>query len=250
MSYHNGPRIVSNGLVLYLDAGSTKSYPGSGTAWTDLSGNNNNGTLVNGPSYSSSNKGGIVFDGVNDYVQLSSSTQISDARNNGFTIGAWIYMTSNSSIMGVCGVADNGSTGSNAINLRVNASSSNALQAGSIRLAVSNSSATLKILSGATNSNNISINRWNYIVASSYPINNVITIYSNGVSFPISYASQQAPDIFSNFVQPFYIGSLNGGGVLQQPFLGRISNFSFYNKILLPNEVLQNYNATKGRYNL
>ncbi len=59
-----------NGLVLCLDVGNTKSYPGSGTTWTDLLGTNNNGTLTNGPTYSSSNGGSIVFDGVNDYCDF------------------------------------------------------------------------------------------------------------------------------------------------------------------------------------
>jgi hypothetical protein len=60
--------IVRDGLVLELDAGNTNSYPGSGTAWTDLSGNNYNGTLTNGPTFNSANGGGIVFDGTNDSV--------------------------------------------------------------------------------------------------------------------------------------------------------------------------------------
>jgi hypothetical protein len=62
---------VTDGLVLHLDAGNPASYPGSGTTWTDLSGNNNNGTLINGPTYSSDNGGSIVFDGVNDYVSIN-----------------------------------------------------------------------------------------------------------------------------------------------------------------------------------
>ena len=61
-------------MVLALDAGNTKSYPGSGTAWTDLSGRGNTGTLVNGPTYSSVNGGSIVFDGTNDYVQFTSTS--------------------------------------------------------------------------------------------------------------------------------------------------------------------------------
>ena len=65
------PKIVTNGLVLNLDAGQQNSYPGSGTTWTDLSGNGNNGTLVNGPTYSSANYGSIAFDGSNDYVFLN-----------------------------------------------------------------------------------------------------------------------------------------------------------------------------------
>ena len=65
--------VVTTGLQLYLDAGRTSSYPGTGTAWTDLSGNGRNGTLTNGPTYSSANGGSIVFDGTNDFVQCSGS---------------------------------------------------------------------------------------------------------------------------------------------------------------------------------
>ena len=65
--------IVSSGLQLYLDAGNASSYPGSGTNWTDLSGNGRNGTLTSGPTYSATNRGSIVFDGSNDFVQCSGS---------------------------------------------------------------------------------------------------------------------------------------------------------------------------------
>jgi hypothetical protein len=67
--------IISNGLILYLDAGNAASYPGSGTTWTDVSGNINTGTLTNGPTYSSANGGSIVFDGSNDYV-LANNTNL------------------------------------------------------------------------------------------------------------------------------------------------------------------------------
>jgi len=62
----HSPKIVTDGLVLCLDAGNPKSYPGSGTTWTDLSGNSNNGTLVNGVGYNGSNLGSLSFDGVDD----------------------------------------------------------------------------------------------------------------------------------------------------------------------------------------
>ena len=68
------PRIVSDGLVLCLDAGNPKSYPGSGTTWTDLSGRGNTGTLTNGPTYNSENGGSLVFDGTDDYVQFTSTS--------------------------------------------------------------------------------------------------------------------------------------------------------------------------------
>jgi len=60
--------IVRNGLVLELDAGDSLSYPGSGTTWSDISGNGYNSTLTNGPTFNSANGGGIVFDGTNDYA--------------------------------------------------------------------------------------------------------------------------------------------------------------------------------------
>jgi hypothetical protein len=74
MAFSYSPRIITNGLVLYLDAANTRSYPGSGTTWNDLSRSGNNGTLVNGPTYSSANLGSIVFDGTDDYVNCSSIT--------------------------------------------------------------------------------------------------------------------------------------------------------------------------------
>lgn len=58
-------------LLLWLDAEQPGSYPETGTTWTDLSGNGNNGTLTNGPTYSS---GSIVFDGVNDFITTPFST--------------------------------------------------------------------------------------------------------------------------------------------------------------------------------
>jgi hypothetical protein len=84
------PTIVTSGLQLYLDAGNTSSYPGTGTAWTDLSVNSRNGTLTNGPTYSATNGGSIVFDGSNDYVQCSGSLTVTAA-----TFVTWIRRNGN-----------------------------------------------------------------------------------------------------------------------------------------------------------
>ena len=78
--------IIDDGLVLYLDAGNSASYSGSGTTWTDLSGNDNTGTLTNGPTYSSANGGSIVFDGTNDYVSLTNNS----LPTGDYTINCWI----------------------------------------------------------------------------------------------------------------------------------------------------------------
>jgi hypothetical protein len=80
--------IVTNGLVLNLDAAKTDSYPGTGTTWRDLSGNGNNGTLTNGPTFNSANGGSIVFDGSNDYVIVNDSTSLNQL--SGLTISAWV----------------------------------------------------------------------------------------------------------------------------------------------------------------
>jgi hypothetical protein len=80
-----GAPVVDSSLQLWLDAGQTTSYPGTGTTWTDLSGNGRNGTLTNGPTFSTTNGGSIVFDGTNDYVQCSGSLTVTAA-----TFVAWI----------------------------------------------------------------------------------------------------------------------------------------------------------------
>ena len=77
MSTRYNPSIVRDNLVLYLDAANTKSYPGSGTTWKDISGKGNHGTLTNGPTFDSNNLGSIDFDGTNDHVVLSSPVMTS-----------------------------------------------------------------------------------------------------------------------------------------------------------------------------
>jgi hypothetical protein len=63
MSVYSGPDIADSGLTLCLDAGNPVSYPGTGTTWADVSGQGNNGTLVNNPAFNSANGGILVFTG-------------------------------------------------------------------------------------------------------------------------------------------------------------------------------------------
>lgn len=85
-------KIIADGLVLNLDAAQLRSYPTTGTTWTDLSGNGNNGTLVNGPTFSTGNGGGLVFDGVDDFITLPDfSSQFS---SNKITVFSWAKVTS------------------------------------------------------------------------------------------------------------------------------------------------------------
>ena len=90
MSLFHSPSLVTSGLVLCLDAGNPKSYPGSGTTWTDLSGNGNSGTLINGPTFNSANSGSLLFDGVNDYVNGNHGL----TNNADFSVSFWLYYIS------------------------------------------------------------------------------------------------------------------------------------------------------------
>jgi len=82
MAVGYNPKIVTDGLVLCLDAGNTKSYPGSGTSWSDLSGQGNTGTLVNGTGYSSDNLGVLTLDGTNDYINSYDDADVFDDDNS------------------------------------------------------------------------------------------------------------------------------------------------------------------------
>ena len=83
--------IVQPGLKLHLDASTLESYPGSGTIWYDMSGNDNHGTLINGPTFSNNNQGYIDFDGINDYVTIPYNSNW-DFGTGEFSIEMWIYL--------------------------------------------------------------------------------------------------------------------------------------------------------------
>jgi hypothetical protein len=91
MAGASGPDLVQDGLVLALDAADKNSYRGTGTTWSDLSGNNNTGTLTNGPTFSNVNLGTIVFDGTNDYVSIPSTSNFNNGNN--ITVEAWVLCT-------------------------------------------------------------------------------------------------------------------------------------------------------------
>ena len=93
MAVGYNPRIVTDGLVLCLDSANTKSYGGSGTTWTDVSGSGNNGTLYNGPTHTSGADGYFTFDGSNDYSQLSDTLAPSTGSFSGFF---WYQITGTS----------------------------------------------------------------------------------------------------------------------------------------------------------
>ena len=92
MAFNYSPKIVTDGLVFAVDASNKKSYPGSGTTWSDLVGSNN-ATLDNGPTYSSSNGGGIVFDGSDDHVDFAENSMSYPNTNSDFTLSMFLKTT-------------------------------------------------------------------------------------------------------------------------------------------------------------
>ena len=209
-----------NGLVLCLDAGNTKSYPGSGTAWTDLSNNGNTGTLTNGPTYSSANGGSLVFDGGDDYVELNTNNIITGT--NPFTFEAFYKVTNasvNAELFGNYGAGYTSNTiwisGRYGvyINDLVPYFQGYPLGVGTYHMAFTRTSA------GAC------------------------TLYKNGV---VDGTSTSTTSISSS--QNFRIGSdVNG---IAEVFGGNLYSLKIYNRALTAAEVSQNFNALRGRFSI
>ena len=225
--YANGPKIVTDGLVLCLDAANSKSYPGTGTAWNDISGNGNNGTLVNSVGYSSNNGGSLVFDGVNDRAQCSNSSSLNIT--NSITMESWIHPTAYKTTGGGGGMIITKLSyylelaGSGVMRVYFYDLSSPGYHNGTI---------------------NIPLNIWSYVIGVRDKTNNSIRIYVNGnLDREISSITG---NIRSNSTA-LTIGSYSGANY---EFTGKISGSKIYNRALSAQEIQQNYNALKGRYGL
>lgn len=227
MSYSNGPRIITDGLVLCLDAANSKSYPGSGTTWTDLSGNNNNGTLTNGPTFSSSNRGSIVFDGSNDRVNIGTNSNSFSFGTSAFSIETWAYISNTSpyfkTIFSIGQYTDG-------ILFRH--------QPANDSFYIAN---TYWHWSPTTH---IPLNTWKHIVITKESTN--AKIYVNG---NLIFSETNAPSTVSPATPNCYIGASSHN--FNEVWPGRISLFKVSKgKAFSQDEVLQNYNALKGRFGL
>ena len=226
MALHHSPKIVTNGLVLALDTANNKSYSGSGTTWSDLSGNGNSGTLVNGVGYNSSNLGSLSFDGGNDYVSILESSTLNIVTNT-ITFGGWCYPTISNKYQHIL-VKNVGE-----------------LRQYGMWLSVNGTSQIFRNMNGVVSQDNVTIstpwvvNAWNYIML--VYNGSTIKIYLNGSEVFSENASGNIVTTNSN---------VNIGGEPTQSFFfnGRIAVGQIYNKALTPSEILQNYNATKSRY--
>jgi len=206
-------KIVTNGLVLCLDAGNRKSYPGSGTTWTDLSGNGNTGTLFNTPTFSSANGGSLVFDGTNQYVSTTFATPAGQA----VTYAGWVYSTETTS------------TYKNFIDTRTQRP-----------MIWWNTSGRIEFDANDFTTTPVYRNQWVYVVLSkpsgssspSYYVNGVLVGTGSVYSVPIE--------------APTWLNRETASG----SWKGNCSIIQAYNRALTAAEIQQNYLATKSRYGL
>jgi hypothetical protein len=212
-----GVNIVTNGLVLYLDASNTKSYISGSTTWNDVSRSGNNGTLVNGPTFNSANGGSIVFDGVDDFVSGSCTTVNA---NVGMTTFIWVRTTISSPQV----FFSHTSGVNNGFRLEIDG--------GQFLL-------TFGGVANYSSGNGVSDGNWKQLAATTVGTSGRIYINGNLVASPTVGTMQGIPNQFVI------------SGFLTIRFLnGNVASTSLYNRALSASEVLQNFNATKSRFGL
>jgi len=225
MSIGYGPRVVTDGLVLALDAADTNSYPGSGTTWTDLSGNGNNGTLTNGPTYSSDDGGYFSFDGSNDYVNCGNSTTLDMSTE--VTLIHWLKW--------------NVSTWSPFIGKGTNATTSNyrVWLGGDKGFDVELTNDNYKPLFTLT-STELPSNSW-CCLGMRFKSDGTLSGFFNGIKKNTVTKSIGSTNS-GNFLIGFDAGAAYGGG--------GISCVQLYNRALSDSEIKQNFNALRGRFGI
>lgn len=227
MPNYYGPKIVADNLVLCLDAANPKSYPGSGTSWTDLARNGNNATLFNGPTYSTENKGIITTDGTNDNIFILNNSTISSFTSD-ITINFLTKIIGSSDYMSLFGKSsdDNWNDGFGAY-----------FETGFFYFFV-NDWATYFVGTAGANVTGSFINL-TFVKSGTF-----LYIYKNGAVL----ASQNAsPGNITNTSSSLTFGNTPSSNY---PIGASFSHISLYNAALSPTQILQNYNALKGRYKL
>ena len=238
-NYYGG--IVKNGLIVLLDAAKKDSYDRLSLNWKDISWNGNNGSLINfgvgvggNPAiqtiWTSSNGGSILFDGINDEVICPLSTSIQSINTtNQLTLSCFIKINFTSQYRDIVGIKK--VSGENPFVFRIHENNQYFFDSdvGGIR--------RLVVYSGTSND---ILNQWVQLTATIG--NNIIYIYKNGVQISSLSVSGNIKTLDSNFGSMYDMG--------YGPYSGNISNIMLYNRALSSTEVLQNYNALKGRFGL
>jgi hypothetical protein len=224
MGISGGPYITRDpSLILDLDASDRNSYISGSTTWRDLSGNNvvgifnSSGSGVNIPTFNSSSNGNIVFDGTGSYIDLGTNIQLS----NNFTLNIWIRGTNTGFIL------DQGPTGSDP---------TGCLEWNTLGLTLGSNN----IANASTSITGFNTAVWNNVC---------VTFFSGSTNFYVNGSllnKQIAPFATFQPVGTLKIGrrSLNNNAAL----LGSIGSLLIYNRVLSADEVAQNFNASKGRF--
>lgn len=239
----NYENIITDGLVLNLDAGFVGSYPTTGTTWYDLSGKSTNPNLTNGPTFNTSNSGSIVFDGGDD-AAIQYNPNLSTA-NGTKTVLCWCWPDSTGPSNQYTGLVSWGGR-------------SNASPSDSLLLCLNTTAASWYVGSAYWyndyNPSILSVNKnaWNMvgIIArqQSVPnLNNTTLICgnSNGINYDTGTSDPNKSINTTN--TSLSIGSTD---IISRPFKGRIANVLIYNRELSTTEITQNYNAQKARFGL
>jgi len=206
-------KIVTNGLILALNAADKNSYPGSGTTWRDLSGNNYAGSLVNSPTFSSTNGGNITFNGTNQYTSTTYS-QPAYGTSTSFTWNVWFNP-------GAAGNLDSPIIG-NRTGATWTKLTKNAFEYYPLIM-----------------THSLTLNLWQNVCIVKNGTN--FTYYKNNIVITTNSSTQT---MASN---PFFVGGDNG---FSEYFGGSIANVQVYDRALSATEILQNYNALKSRFGL
>jgi hypothetical protein len=242
-----GPRIFTDGLVLCLDAANSKSYPTSGTAWTNLSANNNNGSLYNGPVFSSENIGSLAFDGVDDIVFVGQSPyELSSLGTNDVTINVWSKITTSDGTERQ--QFSNSARGNSIYRLGYLDNKMYSLFYG----ATGDGSAPYQYSFPVYGTTTLPTGTW-IMTTTVMDRSSDIKLYLNGELEPTTGSANisSADGIYFEGISTFPV--CVGGMFLRSPFRlhqGNISSVQLYFKPLSAEEVRQNYNATKGRFKL
>ena len=230
MSAFAGPEIVNDGLMLALDAGNSKSYPGNGTSIIDLSNTNNNGSLRNGTTYDSNNGGSLVFSSVAKHdVAFSNSSSLSIT--GPITLSAWIYYTSWNNYPGII-TKGYGTSGGYSLHIR---------QDYSLWFEIDETNSTRHFYNPTTVKTGL--DAW-YNTVAVYD-GSLMQIYINGV--PAGAGLAKSVTIGVNSLDVTVANSQYGGGTHVD---GRIPIASIYNRALSAAEIQQNFNALRGRFNV
>ena len=234
MGAYGGPDIIQDDLKLALDAGSERSYSGSGTSWKDLVGDNN-GVLNNSPTFSAANGGSFDFDGVDDYASVPTSTDL--GLTNVGTISAWIkpHTLTQGSYANI--VSKNTGGGANQ-------------QTYTFSWRQANNAIFLEICNGIGGYNGLyaalptTANVWYNLVGTWNGSN--LYIYINGVVKATLTQTVNSQVLNTNLT----IGGVtyNGAGGSNSYFNGNIANVKLYKKGFTAAEITQNYNAQKNRF--